>query len=176
MSWQNDLKARFPEVMARGSRPDVGDGWRELVERAVERIAAVGGSVRIVQIKEKFGGLRIYYTTEGISDAALRQIEHAIELAEARALCTCDDCGKEGRLYDYRGLRLVRCEQHKRGKAVPRYGLSAVTKLVGEDTVTKCYRYDRERDELVEVECPPDIKLTAPDRFEFPGGKAKKDL
>ena len=80
-TWQSDLVARHPALFnltehGRTSTPGwptVGDGWRELVETAVGRIAkavaaAPAGSLRIVQVKEKFAGLRLYWQSAGLSD------------------------------------------------------------------------------------------------------------
>ena len=70
-SWQDDLVARYPrffvrEIHGRAAAPgypEVGDGWRDLVETAVARVAAAvesldGHSLKIGQIKQKFGALR----------------------------------------------------------------------------------------------------------------------
>jgi hypothetical protein len=72
-AWQVQLVARYPtlfnqefngRVTAPGY-PAVNDGWRDLVETAIGRIAsavtaAPTGSLKIGQIKEKFGTLRLY--------------------------------------------------------------------------------------------------------------------
>ena len=39
---------------------ECGDGWKEIILDAVEKIRAVAPDVQFLQIKEKFGGLRIY--------------------------------------------------------------------------------------------------------------------
>jgi hypothetical protein len=72
-TWQAQLVARYPalfnqEINGRVTAPgfpSVGDGWRDLVETAIGRIATAvaavsGGSLKIGQIKEKFGTLRVY--------------------------------------------------------------------------------------------------------------------
>src|ERR1700756_1687587 len=96
-TWQANLVARYPQlfnqefdgrVVAPGF-PSVGDGWQELVQRAVERIAAAisaaPDSLRITRIKEKFGTLRLYtWPGPGFTDAMDAAVEEAIKLAEAR--------------------------------------------------------------------------------------------
>ena len=61
--WRTELIEAHPNLfdidhgqVRRSVYPTAGDGWRELVERAVERIATAvaAASLRITQIKEKF--------------------------------------------------------------------------------------------------------------------------
>lgn len=74
----------------------VGAGWWPLVR---EGMAAAGRSAaRVVQVKEKFGGLRIYcHSSDGApfapdAWAALRDVLVAVE---ARSEQTCERCGAE---------------------------------------------------------------------------------
>jgi hypothetical protein len=69
-------------------------------ETALARIAAAvasvpGAKVTITQIKEKYGALRIYFDDSGLSEDAEARVEEAIDLAEYRAACTCENCGAE---------------------------------------------------------------------------------
>lgn len=117
-SWQGDLIERqtsLSTITENGrtdtpGSPTVGDGWRELVESAVDRIAAAlaavpSGAARIVQIEEKFGYLRLYWHGTGLIDEVENAIDEVVALAEVRSAFTCEICGAEGRLYD-RGRRL----------------------------------------------------------------------
>jgi hypothetical protein len=62
----------------------------------------------VTQIKEKFGGLRIYLDH---GDAVCRDI---ISRAEMKASRTCDMCGRPGRVGQHRrGWVNVRCESHQ---------------------------------------------------------------
>src|ERR1700726_3562021 len=81
--------------------PTCEEGWRDLLERCCARIEAAlaeGGALRVVQIKQKFGALRFYWSG-GLPDAAKVKVDEAIALAAARSACTCEICGAEGRLY-----------------------------------------------------------------------------
>ena len=129
-SWQSDLIGRHHPglftITESGRRytpgsPTVDDGWRELVEIAVDRIAAAlaatpSGAARIVQIKEKFGCLRLYWCSSNSSDQVENAIDEVVALAEARSACTCETCGVEGRLYDRRGRLATACTDHARGR------------------------------------------------------------
>lgn len=67
---------------------EIGPGWRSLVEPLIARCQAEG--VTILQIKEKFGGLR-FYVSDG-SEALIR----ALDVAEAKSCTICEECGAPG--------------------------------------------------------------------------------
>ena len=170
--WQADLVARHPDLFNEESGgqistpgfPSVGDGWRDLVETAIGRIAtavaaAPAGSLQIGQIKEKFGTLRLYLDThKALPEATSAAIDEAISLAEARSACTCEQCGQPGRLYDKGGYVFTACDQHAQGKAVEvrpgRENVHIVRTLQdGKLSIVSCRRYVRETDSFVDV--PP---------------------
>src|ERR1700737_1507563 len=110
---------RGPPEAAQGC-PDCGDGWRDLLERTFTKIEAAlaeGGTFRALQIKEKYGSLRFYWSG-GLSDEAEAKAQAAIDLAEARSACTCEQCGEEGRLYRAGGVLMTRCTAHAKGQPV----------------------------------------------------------
>jgi hypothetical protein len=175
-TWQSDLIARHPALFTITENgqtstpgwPTVGDGWRELVETAVGRIAdavasAPAGSLRIVQIKEKFAGLRLYWQSAGLSDEIKNAVEEAIYLAEARSACTCEQCGEPGRLYKSGGWFLTACDEHARGEVVEvrpgRENIHIVRTLKdGKLSIVSCRRYVRESDSFVDVS-PSDLGI-----------------
>jgi Tfp pilus assembly protein PilV len=67
-----------------------GEGWESLYAPLIERCQAEG--VAILQIKQKFGGLRFYVM--GGSD----ELHAAIEAAEAKSFTVCEECGARGEL------------------------------------------------------------------------------
>jgi hypothetical protein len=176
-TWQAALVARYSDLFNEKSGgqistpgyPTCGDGWRDLVETAVGRIAtavaaAPSGSVGITQIKEKFACLRLYWHGRvGLTDAAHAAIEEAIHLAEARSACTCEQCGEPGRLYKRGGQLLTACDTHARGEAVKvhpgRENIHIVRTLKdGKLTIASCRRYIRETDSFVDVS-PADLGI-----------------
>lgn len=90
-----------------------GDGWFELVWHLCERLDPLvkqfeeetGERFEVVQVKEKFGGLRFYtnLTSDAISDA--------INDAEHESLKTCEECGKPGKP-NRGGWIQTRCREH----------------------------------------------------------------
>src|SRR4051794_31254962 len=90
-TWQDDLLARHPRLFNLTEHgltytpgyPTCGDGWRDLVERGVGRIAdtlaaAPSASVTIVEIKSKYATLRMYWHGAGLTKAAEHTIADAI--------------------------------------------------------------------------------------------------
>ena len=63
---------------------------REKIEKEKEKIS----SVQFVQVKEKFGTLRIYHTGEGDDP----YIDGVISMAESMSGVTCEQCGNKGTL------------------------------------------------------------------------------
>jgi hypothetical protein len=82
---------RTPEEAKR----HVGPGWAALVDRAFAALDACGADYSVEQVKEKFGGLRIYYLLyDAPDDDALHGLIAKIE-EESRK--TCEECGQPGK-------------------------------------------------------------------------------
>lgn len=80
-------------------------GWAAIAEALRERLAPfVSAGGNIMQVKEKFGGLRVY--TEGDNLPDLSDLYTAAEI-------TCMDCGAPGEMTVRNGWRGPRCEAHK---------------------------------------------------------------
>jgi hypothetical protein len=68
-----------------------GDGWFKIIEELCEKIKNYE-DVEFLQIKEKFGGLRVY--VGGVPEA----VHKAIEEAEGKSEKTCEICGEPGKI------------------------------------------------------------------------------
>lgn len=79
----------------------VGPGWTPILEVvdgimkwAIESPDSTDdASIKVVQIKEKFGGLRIYWESEGLGEKLRSEVYGATLMAEAMSLRTCEKCG-----------------------------------------------------------------------------------
>jgi hypothetical protein len=73
---------------------ECGDGWKDIIERTHEKLVYIDPNYTIFQIKEKFGGLRYYYSTlfehDGIEQNIMDDIVRAAEYEASR---TCELCG-----------------------------------------------------------------------------------
>ena len=87
-----------------------GPGWYKLIRPVLDACTAEG--VKITQIKEKYGTLRIY--TGSASD----KIYSLIDAAERQSEFTCETCGEPGKLREY-GWVYTSCDLHVRTNEVP---------------------------------------------------------
>lgn len=75
-----------------------GDGWEPLIRKLSEKLEPLVQAIPeeerpvVIQVKEKFGGLRFYMTTE------TEEMSKAIEEAEVVSFRTCEECGQPGSL------------------------------------------------------------------------------
>jgi hypothetical protein len=164
--WRVELVEAYPDLFHPSGDPPsaqgwpcVGDGWRDLLQRACARIRAVvqtdGGSFKAAQLKGKYATLRFYWTGTLSLESAAR-VGEAIELAEARSACTRETCGEPGRLFKRGGWFMTACDEHGKGESVEiRPGLQnvhIVERIVGKRREVTCRRYDRVTDSFIEVD------------------------
>jgi len=71
---------------------ECADGWYSILAEAFEKLSKF--DVEIFQVKEKFGGLRIYVDDKPLEYA--KEIGDIIHAAEEKAWDTCEYCGKPG--------------------------------------------------------------------------------
>lgn len=94
----------------------IGQGWFHIVEELCNNIAGylknlkedVRPDFKVVQVKEKFGGLRFYV------DNADATIDGMIYMAESWASKSCELCGNRGTQRSKGGL-IVLCDEHAEG-------------------------------------------------------------
>lgn len=88
----------------------VGKGWHGLVRPLIEE--ADRQNATILQIKEKFGGLRFYFQcADGVSDEDAGRLNDMVDAAEAASVKTCETCGKPGKQRGG-GWILTLCDEH----------------------------------------------------------------
>lgn len=91
-------------------------GWIELVDELLVKIqneiAGTNGRIRIVQIKEKFGQLRVYYGGDGVSEEALAKIRSHVNEAFSKSQSSCVICGDPGERMS-EGYITIRCGEHQ---------------------------------------------------------------
>jgi hypothetical protein len=107
MTTREELTARIDPFWS--ERPvwrglSVGDGWLDLIDQLINDLEAAGEMPEIVQIKEKFGGLRFYV------QGANEDQHNLINEAENTSLETCEECGKSGASQTVEGWIQTLCE------------------------------------------------------------------
>ncbi|MCV7194099.1 hypothetical protein [Mycolicibacterium brumae] len=115
----DELEAVDPlaEVRQRGGDVFVPKGWVGIVLELHAALVAVDPSIQYRQIKEKFGELRVYHS----SDAT--EARELIRAAEAKSLATCESCGNAGVMHRsehgwYRTLCPSCAGEHEQGYTV----------------------------------------------------------
>lgn len=85
---------------------EIGKGWYPLVQELVEDLKKLGWDGTILQIKEKFGGLRFYI------GSGSEEIWNRIEEAEKKSYTICEVCGESGEVRSEGWIRTL-CDKHK---------------------------------------------------------------
>lgn len=148
----DDLVEDFPGVFDAARHVDVGIGWLPLVRAFVGEALPHDPSLAVLEIKEKWGGMRIWCETPVL------QARLAKGKAEIKSGLTCEVCGAAGWIRRpppgrYAWWRCV-CDNHasedQRSWGAPRLGRM--------DGVMQCqggwYRYDESADAMLPSEPP----------------------
>jgi hypothetical protein len=148
--------------------PNVGPGWRQILERLCRRVEAAiasepAATFAFVQIKEKFGRLRAYQQSSRLSSAAELAVDTARELAEARSAFICEVCGRRGHLWDDHGWYRTACDDHGQGRPLApkpgRAGIEISRHYVGNRSFVTARRYDFDRDAFTSIAVPVDYDV-----------------
>lgn len=95
---------------------DVNAGWLPIVvdlHRSILRLDPE--DYQVTQIKEKFGGLRFYYSVNKEYSMAVAEL---VRTAEKTASETCEVCGAPGHLRTERAWLLTLCDRHNTAEPV----------------------------------------------------------
>jgi|DEB19_MinimDraft_3_1074340.scaffolds.fasta_scaffold07083_3 hypothetical protein len=96
-------------------------GWHAIIEECHQKLLQIDPNYKILQIKEKFGGLRYYFApSESLDKSLVDEMQKIAYSYEDRSWKVCEICGEEARtpvqvveLYNVEGWRKTRCLQHK---------------------------------------------------------------
>ena len=83
----------------------VGSGWNLLIKNLIQDLIILGWDKEVIQVKEKFGGLR-FYINEGTSE-----IHQRIAKTEIESMKTCEITGKLGKLRTDIGWYRTLCDE-----------------------------------------------------------------
>jgi len=83
------LKDKYPALFETDCRCGfyVGKGWLPLLDETFEKMLKACPEVKLAQVKEKFGGLRVYV------DNSNEECNKIINEAEEKSFTTCEECG-----------------------------------------------------------------------------------
>ena len=109
MTWIEDLKSKHKKIFEgiHQYNFEVGDGWKDLVEKLSKDLSKL--SIQVVQVKQKFGGLRFYIDAK--SEKTYAKAIVLIDEAEKASFSICESCGKPGTLRSKRGWLSTLCPE-----------------------------------------------------------------
>lgn len=84
----------------------VGAGWASLINEVFDSFENIKGQIKIIQVKEKWGGLRIYTDYQNV------ELDIVIKDVENRSFEVCGVCGKAGKLRNCNGWYRTLCDEH----------------------------------------------------------------
>jgi hypothetical protein len=84
---------------------EVSLGWNLLIKNLIQDLIILGWDKEVIQVKEKFGGLR-FYINEGTSE-----IHQRIAKAELESMKICEVTGKPGKLRNDIGWYRTLCDE-----------------------------------------------------------------
>ena len=84
----------------------VREGWFQIIKDLIDDLIKMGWDKNVIQVKEKFGGLRFYI------DKGSDEIYKRIAQSEKDSYETCEKCGNKGELRKDTGWYLTLCEEH----------------------------------------------------------------
>ena len=143
---------------------DIGKGWHSILITLDAELTTIDPTLRYVQIKEKFGGLRVYTTRP--SEESWSAVRRAKRRAQDEALRTCEQCGRAGTMHSrcgwYRTLcgscaaesEYVRVPDERMSRAVARLAKLDSLRVVdaeptAEELILRAYVDRSDRGELV---------------------------
>lgn len=95
---------------------DCNIGWFPLIAQTHRKLKYVDPGYTVAQIKEKFGGLRYYYTPSNIfieNVSIVPSIMHdVVTAAENKSFHTCEICSKPGNTCKSNGWQRTLCSEH----------------------------------------------------------------
>jgi hypothetical protein len=109
---------QYPELLKNNIGCCVVEAWAPTVKHALddlEALRAAGADIQVIQIKEKFGSLRMYVKGSGYAQA-----EPIVAKAEIETQSICSVCGskedvKRGVKAKNDGWILTLCKEHRFG-------------------------------------------------------------
>lgn len=115
-----NLRARYPVLLGDPVIREIGcmPGWRALLDKLCQTLQGYLDAhhevpaLTVVRVKEKWGGLRVYYT--GGDEVCRKMVDKAMEAS----LTICEVCGDSGELVGKRWFS-VRCRAHAAWSTAP---------------------------------------------------------
>lgn len=128
-----EIKERYPELLSTAII-ELPKGWEGLFVQAlcvmgkwlwydgyINKDVTALDYVQVLQVKEKFGGFRLYfdlhkvpcdYLGQDISKRLFERLHGVVDFAESLSYTICQECGERGELRDIGGYYATFCDKH----------------------------------------------------------------
>ena len=105
----SNLKQKYPDNFCDAEHQYTWPpGWDKLVNELIENVISVCKDVKVLQIKEKFAGLRFYYGNGN------EEVSKLVAEAENKSSTMCQGCGELGKIDDSKFWLAVVCDKCKK--------------------------------------------------------------
>ncbi len=101
------------------AKRSVGAGWGGLIDEVFDKLEELANPVIIVQVKEKYAGLRIYtggYDTN--AETSVSRFDRFLNEIERKSFLTCEKCGAPGKVRG-KSWYYTSCDQHAKNGDTP---------------------------------------------------------
>ncbi len=111
------LPTTYPRLFPNGPLHwgfEFSDGWSPIIVALCARLDTIlqetpGASIEVLQVKEKFAGLRFYYKLHDANDQTAAALREAVNLAAATCAHVCERCGRKSAVEERRGWLSTLC-------------------------------------------------------------------
>lgn len=97
---------------------ETGDGWFELIYNLSKDISNISKNIEAVQVKEKFGGLRFYWSGKNLTNEQTNKIDEQVNEAEEKSYKICEKCGSTDNVTQTDGWIVSLCPKCMKEKII----------------------------------------------------------
>lgn len=99
MNYDN-LIAKYPKLFSKLKYVECNEGWIDIIDLLCTQLEIINSKysnpeegIFAAQVKQKYGGLRFYINTEGLSEQDSNLTNDLIQKTEGYSYKTCESCG-----------------------------------------------------------------------------------
>jgi transcription elongation factor Elf1 len=98
VSLEKKLYDKFPKLFKSLDNIGCDDGWFSLIYSCSEELEKLDTNIQYLQIKEKFGNLRIYFLclSDNKEKSLMDLVSDVIQKYEKKSSLICERCGQTG--------------------------------------------------------------------------------
>jgi hypothetical protein len=111
-----NIEEKYYDILKDAFEVSVPNGWLKLVDECLGKLVKLDKTIKVCQIKEKFGSVRIYWSvsTKSLDNERLyNRIKETVDGYEAASYDVCEICGTYGTLCSKGGWLKTLCEEHR---------------------------------------------------------------